>query len=264
MPKLFRPTRRSIRNLPGLTKPIYMKTPTAPKRAQTTLALLTRQWLSLLCLLPVLACQGQNKNSKQDQPKKMNADQTSSLPRTEVKVPEDRAVATFANGCFWCTEAVFQDLKGVESVASGYSGGFIKNPAYREVCNGTTGHAEALQIVYDPNVVSFEKLLEVFWKTHDPTTLNRQGNDVGTQYRSGIYFTTPEQQAVAQAMIDELTQEKAFGKPIVTEVVPLDNYSAAEDYHQDFFERNPNQGYCMMVAAPKVAKFRKTFARLAK
>ena len=170
-------------------------------------------------------------------------------------------------GCFWCTEAVFVRVRGVLDVESGYANGHadrFPRPTYEQVCSGDTGYNEVVKLVYDPQQVSMADLLSVFFAIHDPTTLNRQGNDVGTQYRSGIYFTTPEQQAVAQGLIDELTRDKAFGKPIVTEVKPLDNYSAAEAYHQDFFERNPNQGYCMMVAAPKVAKFRKTFARLAK
>ncbi|RZI99052.1 MAG: peptide-methionine (S)-S-oxide reductase, partial [Rubrivivax sp.] len=145
-----------------------------------------------------------------------------------------------------------------------YSNGQVKQPSYEMVCTGTTGHNEVVRLEYDPAQISTREILEIFFVVHDATTLNRQGNDVGTQYRSGIYFTTAEQQAVAQALIDELTKDNAFGKPIVTEVKPLDNYWPAEDYHQDFFERNPHQGYCMAVAAPKVAKFRKTFARLAK
>ena len=172
--------------------------------------------------------------------------------------------ATLGGGCFWCTEAVFRQLKGIELCESGYSGGSDPNPNYDKVCGGRTDHAEVIRLHFDPELISFRKILAVFFAIHDPTTLNRQGNDVGTQYRSGIYFTTPEQQRVAQDLIDELTKDNAFGKPIVTEVKALDNYWPAEEYHQDFFERNPNQGYCMMVAAPKVAKFRKTFARLAK
>ncbi len=165
-------------------------------------------------------------------------------------------------GCFWCTEAVYVKVRGVIDVESGYSNGHALNPTYEEVCTGTTGHNEVVKLKYDPAQISTRELLEIFFVIHDPTTLNRQGNDVGTQYRSGIYFTLPEQQQVAQALIAELTAANAFGRPIVTEVLPLTNYSAAEDYHQDFFERNPYQGYCMAVAAPKVAKFRQTFARL--
>jgi len=165
-------------------------------------------------------------------------------------------------GCFWCTEAVYVEVRGVLDVESGYSNGHASAPTYEQVCTGTTGHNEVVKLVYDPAQVSTRELLEIFFLIHDPTTLNRQGNDVGTQYRSGIYFTTPEQEAEAGAIIDELTREGVFAKPIVTEVLPVMKYSPAEDYHQDFFARNPYQGYCLAVAAPKVAKFRQTFARL--
>ena len=167
-------------------------------------------------------------------------------------------------GCFWCTEAVFVQVRGVLDVESGYSNGHVADPSYEQVCTGTTGHCEVVKLVYDPAQISEREILEIFFLIHDPTTLNRQGNDTGTQYRSAIFFTTPEQHSVADAMVRELNQSNAFGRPIVTEVVALANYSAAEEYHQDFFENNPGQGYCMAVAAPKVAKFRKTFARFAK
>jgi peptide-methionine (S)-S-oxide reductase len=167
-------------------------------------------------------------------------------------------------GCFWCTEAVFKNVRGVLDVESGYSNGQAQAPSYEAVCTGRTGCNEVVKLVYDLTQVSTRELLEIFFLIHDPTTLNRQGHDVGTQYRSGIYFTQDEQRDVAQSLIDELTEQDAFGAPIVTEMLPLANYFAAEDDHQDFFERNPNQGYCMAVAAPKVAKFRQTFARLAK
>lgn len=167
-------------------------------------------------------------------------------------------------GCFWCTESVYKEVRGVTDVESGYSNGQAARPSYEDVCTGTTGCNEVVRLEYDPSQVSTRELLEIFFVVHDPTTLNRQGNDVGTQYRSGIYFTTDEQRETAQALIDELTRDNAFGRPIVTEVLPLSNYWPAEDYHQDFFERHPHQGYCMAVAAPKVAKFRKTFTRLAK
>ncbi|NIM41797.1 MAG: peptide-methionine (S)-S-oxide reductase MsrA [Hydrogenophaga sp.] len=176
----------------------------------------------------------------------------------------DKQVLVLGGGCFWCTESVYKEVRGVSDVESGYSNGHVKQPSYEQVCTGSTGHNEVVRLEYDPDEVSTRELLEIFFVVHDPTTLNRQGNDVGTQYRSGIYFTTPEQQAEARAIIDELTKDQAFGRPIVTELKPLENYWPAEDYHQDFFERNPHQGYCMAVAAPKVAKFRKTFARLAK
>ncbi|QHE87313.1 peptide-methionine (S)-S-oxide reductase MsrA [Hydrogenophaga sp. BPS33] len=176
----------------------------------------------------------------------------------------DRQVLVLGGGCFWCTESVYKEVRGVTDVESGYSNGQVKQPSYEQVCTGTTGHNEVVKLEYDPAQIGTREILEIFFVVHDPTTLNRQGNDVGTQYRSGIYFTTPEQQQVAQDMLDELAKDNAFGKPIVTEVKPLDNYWPAEAYHQDFFEKNPHQGYCMAVAAPKVAKFRKTFARLAK
>jgi peptide-methionine (S)-S-oxide reductase len=165
-------------------------------------------------------------------------------------------------GCFWCTEAVFVKVRGVTDVESGYCNGQTQAPTYEAVCTGRTGHNEVVKLTYDPALISTRELLEIFFLIHDPTTLNRQGNDVGTQYRSGIYFTQAEQAEVARELIGELTANNTFGRPIVTELLALDNYSAAEDYHQDFFERNPYQGYCMAVAAPKVEKFKKTFARL--
>jgi peptide-methionine (S)-S-oxide reductase len=167
-------------------------------------------------------------------------------------------------GCFWCTEAVYVKVRGVTDVESGYSNGRANNPSYEDVCTGTTGHAEVVKLEYDPAQVTTRQILEIFFTVHDPTQLNRQGNDVGTQYRSGIYYTTPEQKRVAEDIITELTREKAWDEAIVTEVKPLENYWPAEEYHQDFFEKNPHQGYCMAVAAPKVAKFRKTFRELAK
>ncbi|MBA4262064.1 MAG: peptide-methionine (S)-S-oxide reductase [Comamonadaceae bacterium] len=167
-------------------------------------------------------------------------------------------------GCFWCTEAVYKAVCGVLDVESGYCNGFVAQPSYEEVCTGLTGCNEVVKLVYDPAQISTREILEIFFAIHDPTTPNRQGNDVGTQYRSGIYFTTGDQRDVAQALMDELMTENAFGAPIVTELRALADYSPAEAYHQDFFERNPHQGYCMAVAAPKVAKLRKTFARLAK
>lgn len=176
----------------------------------------------------------------------------------------EKQVVVLGGGCFWCTEAVYKEVRGVSDVESGYSNGHVKQPTYEQVCTGSTGHNEVVRLTFDPDEVSLRELLEIFFVVHDPTTPNRQGNDVGTQYRSGIYFTTPEQQTEARALIDELTRDEAFGRPIVTEVQPLENYWPAEPYHQDFFERNPHQGYCMAVAAPKVAKFRKTYARLAK
>lgn len=176
----------------------------------------------------------------------------------------DTQTLVLGGGCFWCTEAVYGAVKGITDVESGYSNGQASAPSYEQVCTGRTGCNEVVKLSHDPAQISTREILEIFFVIHDPTTANRQGNDVGTQYRSGIYFTTDEQRATAQTLIDELTADNAFGAPIVTELLPVVNYFAAEDYHQDFFERNPHQGYCMAVAAPKVAKFRKTFSRLAK
>jgi len=166
---------------------------------------------------------------------------------------------TLGGGCFWCTEAVFVQVRGVTDVESGYSNGHVTQPTYEQVCSGTTGHNEVVKLTYDPTQISLREILEIFFVIHDPTTLNRQGNDAGTQYRSGIYWSTPEQEKVIAHMLSEMNDAKLFSQPIVTEVQPLSNYWPAEDYHQDFFERNPNQGYCVAVAGPKVAKFRKTF-----
>ncbi|MBK5205223.1 MAG: peptide-methionine (S)-S-oxide reductase MsrA [Polaromonas sp.] len=171
---------------------------------------------------------------------------------------------TLGGGCFWCTEAVYVQVRGVVDVESGYSNGQVERPSYEQVCTGRTGCNEVVKLVYDPAQISTREVLEIFFVIHDPTTLNRQGNDAGTQYRSGLYFSSPEQESVAREVIAEMTASGVYSRPIVTEVVPVSHYWPAEDYHQDFFERNPGQGYCMAVAAPKVAKFRKTFARLQK
>jgi peptide-methionine (S)-S-oxide reductase len=168
-------------------------------------------------------------------------------------------IATLAGGCFWCLEAAYDQLKGVISVESGYTGGQTPNPTYRQVCNGNTGHAEAVQVVYDPKVIGFKDLLDVFFTLHDPTTLNRQGNDVGTQYRSAIFYHNEEQKAIAEQKIRELTAEKVWNNRIVTEVTPLEKYYPAEDYHQEYFANNPDQPYCQVVVAPKVGKFRKYY-----
>ncbi len=169
-------------------------------------------------------------------------------------------MATLAGGCFWCVEAVYDRVKGVISVESGYIGGQVPNPTYEAVCMGRTGHAEAVRITFDPAVVSYRELLEMFFAVHDPTTLNRQGNDVGTQYRSGIFYHSPAQRATAEQLVAELTREKTFERPIVTEVVPAGPFYEAEDYHQEYFARNPSQPYCTYVVNPKVAKFRQRFA----
>lgn len=172
---------------------------------------------------------------------------------------EKREMATLAGGCFWCLEAVFKDLRGVEQVESGYCGGSVPNPTYYQVCDGTTGHAEAVQITFDPEAVTFTELLEVFFTIHDPTTLNRQGADVGTQYRSAIFYHSPEQKAAAGQVIAQLNAADLWGAPIVTEVTPLTEFYKAEDYHQQYYEQNMNQPYCQAVIAPKVAKFRKHY-----
>jgi peptide-methionine (S)-S-oxide reductase len=174
------------------------------------------------------------------------------------------AKATLAGGCFWCTEAVYAEIKGVTSVTSGYIGGAVPNPTYKDVCTGQTGHAEAIEIEYDPAVVPFEKLLEVFFATHDPTTLNRQGADVGTQYRSGVFYHDDEQKRIAEAVIAKLDAAKVFPGKIVTEVTKATIFYPAEDYHQDYFATNPFQPYCQAVAAPKVEKVRKVFKDLVK
>ena len=168
---------------------------------------------------------------------------------------------TLGGGCFWCVEAVYEQVDGVVSVESGYSNGHVKNPSYQQVCNGDTGHAEVVRVGFDPGRISLREVLEIFFTIHDPTTLNRQGNDVGPQYRSGIYLESPAQEAIARAVLDEANA--SHGGRVVTEIKPLDNYSRAEDYHQHYFANNPDQGYCAFVVAPKVEKFRKTFkARL--
>lgn len=167
--------------------------------------------------------------------------------------------ATLANGCFWCTEAIFQQLKGVQKVTSGYSGGQVVNPTYKEVCTGTTGHAECIQIVFDPSQISFDELLEVFWQTHDPTTLNRQGNDEGPQYRSAVFYHNEEQKKKAELYKTELGKSGAFNNPIVTEISPYINFYKAENYHQDYYNNNGSQPYCYFVIKPKLEKFQKVF-----
>jgi peptide-methionine (S)-S-oxide reductase len=171
----------------------------------------------------------------------------------------DREIATLAGGCFWCLEAVFNDLRGVEKVTSGYAGGDLPNPSYEQVCRGTTGHAEVVQIIFNPKETSFKELLEVFFTIHDPTTLNRQGADTGTQYRSAIFYHSPEQKEVSEQVIRELEAEGIWDDPIVTEVTPLDAFYPAEGYHQQYYEQNSDQPYCRAVVAPKVAKFRKLY-----
>jgi peptide-methionine (S)-S-oxide reductase len=174
--------------------------------------------------------------------------------------PAGKGIATLGGGCFWCLEAVFDGLQGVESVESGYTGGKVANPTYQQVCNGDTGHAEVVRVTFDPATISFKEILEVFFAIHDPTTLNRQGNDAGTQYRSAIFYHSPQQKSTAEQVIKELTAQKAFSDQIVTEVTPAQTFYVAEGYHQEYFANNSYQPYCQFVVAPKVAKFRKIFA----
>lgn len=206
----------------------------------------------LILTLTVLVTSCQLGNSKSDKRSSYN------MSDSEINASHTDT-ATFGNGCFWCTEAVFQQLKGVNKVVSGYSGGFIKNPAYREVCSGRTGHAEVLQIYYDPSIIKFDELLEVFWQTHDPTTLNRQGNDVGTQYRSAIFYHTEEQKLLAEQYKSELDKSGAFDAAIVTEITAFTEFYPAEEDHQNYYLNNPDQGYCKIIIQPKVEKFRKVF-----
>ncbi len=168
-------------------------------------------------------------------------------------------ITTLGGGCFWCLEAVYDQLKGVVDVVSGYAGGHVVNPTYKQVCTGTTGHAEVVQVTFDPTVISFKEILTVFFSIHDPTTLNRQGADVGPQYRSVVFYHSDEQKAITEQVIAELTAMRLWDNPIVTQIAPMDTFYPAEDYHQEYFARNPYQGYCQMVIAPKVAKFRKQF-----
>ena len=176
----------------------------------------------------------------------------------------NRQVAVFGGGCFWCTEAVFEELRGVISIMPGYTGGTVPNPTYDAVCTGETGHAEATRIIFDPTQVSYHDLLTVFFATHDPTTLNRQGNDVSTQYRSAIFYATPEQEVEAEKFIADLTATDPNGRPIVTEVMPLGEFYDAEDYHRQYFKNHPEKGYCQVIIEPKVEKLQKQFANLLK
>ncbi len=201
----------------------------------------------LLLSVTMLGCQNSNSKSKINDEKIMD-NQNKNLE-----------TATFGSGCFWCTEAIFERVNGVVSVVSGYSGGTVANPSYEQVCTGKTGHAECTQIKFDPAVISYDELLEIFWKMHDPTTLNRQGNDVGTQYRSVIFYHNDDQKQKAEFYKNKLTEEKIWDKPIVTEITKFEKFYPAEDYHQEYYDNNPNQGYCAYVITPKVEKFEKIF-----
>ncbi len=182
------------------------------------------------------------------------------LPSTPLSIPEGLELITLGAGCFWCTEAVFQRIRGVENVVSGYSGGFVVQPSYREICNATTGHAEVIQVYFDPKKVSLSEILEIFWTTHDPTTLNRQGADVGPQYRSAIFFHNQSQQELAEKLKMELNASKVFDADIVTEITPFANFYPAENYHQDYYNQNGAQPYCQFVVKPKVDKLKKYFS----
>jgi peptide-methionine (S)-S-oxide reductase len=177
---------------------------------------------------------------------------------------EGLETATLGGGCFWCTEAVFLELKGVEKVESGYAGGTVPNPTYEQVCDGDTGHAEVIRVTFDPNVISYRKLLEIFFTIHDPTTLNRQGADVGDQYRSVVLYHDEKQKKIAEEVVQEIDASKIWDKPLVTQLVPLKEFYPAEEYHRQYFARNPRQGYCTIVIAPKVLKFRKKYASMLK
>lgn len=189
---------------------------------------------------------------------------TQAQQSTTMQNEENLEKATLGAGCFWCVEAIFEEVKGVKSVVAGYAGGEIKNPTYRQVSSGSTGHAEVTRITYDPSVISFEQLLEVFWHTHNPTTKNRQGPDVGPQYRSVIYYHNEEQKEIAEKSMKKTDASDLWEDPIVTEIEPISNYSRAENYHQNYYENNPNAGYCTVVIAPKLKKFRKQFSHLLK
>lgn len=203
--------------------------------------------------ISVISLAGLNSCAQKDN----NAKISNSTMSNSTNVPSD--TATFGNGCFWCTEAIFQQLEGVIKVTSGYSGGNVANPTYEQVTSKTTGHAECLSIIFDPKKISFDELLEVFWKTHDPTTLNRQGNDIGTQYRSVVFYHDEEQKSKAQQYKTELDKSGAFDKPIVTTLEPFKIFYPAEDYHQNYYNNNTSQGYCQYVIRPKLEKFEKVF-----
>ncbi|MFM2359874.1 MAG: hypothetical protein RLY16_1867 [Bacteroidota bacterium] len=207
--------------------------------------------LSMAITISLIAC-AQNRSNNKNTVKSMT---------TSEQAPATGSIdtATLGTGCFWCTEAIFQQLEGVVSVKSGYSGGHVDNPDYKAVCTGTTGHAECLQIVYEPSKISFDELLEVFWQTHNPTTLNRQGNDVGTQYRSVVFYHNEAQKTKAAHYIDELNKSGAWSDPVVTSLEPMVKFYPAEDYHQNYYNDNGNQGYCQFVIRPKVEKFQKVF-----
>ena len=215
--------------------------------------------LCLSSLLFLTSC-SQTTHTNSQSPTSLSNNNMLNLPLTPVQVPAGKEIATFAGGCFWCVEAVFSELDGVDKVISGYAGGIVKNPTYREVCSGSTQHAEAIQITFDPQKIGYSDLLYIFWHVHDPTTLNRQGADVGTQYRSAIYYHNDTQKAQAQASIAQAQTEAIWPNPFVTEITQFTNFYPAEDYHQSYYYANPSESYCTFVISPKMAKFRKKFA----
>lgn len=213
----------------------------------------------LILLLSFLSVSGCAQNKKIDNSIVMNNKPAPDLPKTQLNTPAGMETIVLGGGCFWCTEAVFQDLNGVTNVQSGYSGGHQPNPGYKEVCGGNTGHAEVIKITYDPKIINTSEILDVFWQVHDPTTLNRQGADVGTQYRSAIFYTNEEQHSEAEKLKKELDANGVFSSPIVTELTPFTNFYPAEDYHNNYYNQNGEQPYCRLVVKPKVDKFRKVF-----
>lgn len=192
--------------------------------------------------------------------KQINQKNMQEIPKTKIEISEGYEMATLGSGCFWCIEAIYQELKGVEKVKSGYSGGYIANPTYRQVTSGTTGHAEVIQFLFNPKIITFSEILEIFWSTHDPTTLNRQGADVGPQYRSAVFYHSDSQKQEAEFFKKKLDETGAFDRPIVTEITPFSNFYVAEDYHQNYFKDNGMQPYCQIVVRPKVEKFKQAFA----
>lgn len=219
---------------------------------RTTIPLFT---FIFLCCMVIVSCAQTEKKQKKNMNKETGA---TALDETNVDT-SNTEIATFGTGCFWCTEAVMESLDGVKKVVSGYSGGHDRKPTYKEVCTGNTGHAECVEVTYDPKVVSYADLLEAFFRSHDPTSLNKQGNDIGTQYRSVVFYHNDEQKHLAEQAKTELDKSGAYGKPIVTEITKAVTFYPAEDYHQNYFANNPDQGYCAFVIAPKLDKFKKVF-----
>ena len=212
-------------------------------------------FIPLFGIFMIMACSNRNTSSPENSNILMNTEDNDNNV-----VAKNKDTATFGSGCFWCTEAVFQQVNGVDTVISGYSGGHVVNPSYKQVCTATTGHAEVLQIVFNPSIVSYSELLKMFWYSHDPTTLNQQGGDAGPQYRSVVFYHNAQQKKEAEFYNKKLEEEKVFNKPIVTEISPLINFYPAEDYHQNYYNENGSQPYCMYVVRPKLEKFKKAFS----